>query len=368
MADSSELFEAISHPTRIRILKTLEDHPTSFAALKRELSIDSSGNLDHHLKKLSGLVLVQRDGLYALTDDGKEALTSVKTIEIWKDVEDRRSKALADAPREVFILTILEFAVGVIATFNTAWLILSWRSWDINSFVFLIVYSFVTMMTIPSLLGLRKGRSASWTLMMFQSMLVLINNIFPLFYANYLWAKYFPLGMSFALLMVINSAILIIALKQRVREFFGKISTTPTPKRATMGSLLSLAVGLLEMFSGYLVVYGQFLSGKVSGGPGGGGVAFLYYFSIPTGLLISLSGILILLREYTLGGILLLLFGVTHAPMASHSVIMLLMGLPNPASSIAWNALSVILALALYVMPVAGGVLALTSRSRLTSK
>lgn len=99
MADSSELFEAISHPTRIRILKILEDHPTSFAALKRELSIDSSGNLDHHLKKLSGLVLVQRDGLYALTDDGKEALTSVRTIEIWKDVEDRRSKALADAPR-----------------------------------------------------------------------------------------------------------------------------------------------------------------------------------------------------------------------------------------------------------------------------
>jgi hypothetical protein len=135
-----------------------------------------------------------------------------------------------------------------------------------------------------------------------------------------------------------------------------------------MGSLLSLAVGLLEMFSGYLVVYGQFLSGKVSEGPGGAGVAFLYYFSIPTGLLISLSGILILLREYTLGGILLLLFGVTHAPMASHSVIWLLMGLPNPASSIAWNALSVILALALYVMPVAGGVLALTSISRLTSK
>lgn len=367
MADSSELFEAISHPTRIRILKILEDHPASFAALKRDLSIDSSGNLDHHLKKLGGLVLVQRDGLYALTDDGKEALTSVRTIEIWKDVEDRRSKALADAPREVFILTILEFAVGVIATFIIVWLILSWRSWDTNSFVFLIVYSFVTMMTIPSLLGLRKGRSASWTLVMFQSMLVLINNIFPLFYANYLWAKYFPLGLSFALLMAINSAILIVALKQRVREFFSKISRTPIPLSATIGSLLSLAVGLLEMFSGYLVVYGQFLSGKVSGGPGGG-VAFLYYFSIPTGLLISLGGILILLREYTLGGILLLLFGVTHTPMASHSVIWLLMGLPNPASSIAWNALSVILALALYVMPVAGGVLALTSKSRLTSK
>jgi len=368
MADSSELFEAISHPTRIRILKILEDHPASFAGLKRELSIDSSGNLDYHLKKLGRLVLVRRDGLYALTDDGKEALASVRTVEIWKDVEDRRSKALVNAPKEVFVLAILELAVGAIAAFNTVWLISSWRNWDANSFVFLIVYSFVTFTTIPTLLGLRKGRSASWTIMMVQSMLVLINNILPLFYASYLWAKYFPLGVSFALLVTINSAILIIALKQRVRGFFGRISTTPILERASIGGLLSLAVGYLEMFSGYLVVYGGFLVGRVSGGPGGGGVAFLYYFSIPTGLLISLSGVLVLLREYTLGGILLLLFGVTHTPMASSSVIWILVELLNPAPSVAWNALSFILVLALYAMPVAGGILALVSRPRLTPK
>jgi len=77
MVDSAELFEAISHPVRIRIIKILEKQPTSFASLKRQLRIDSSGNLDFHLKKLGELVAVRADGLYGLTDAGKEALLSI---------------------------------------------------------------------------------------------------------------------------------------------------------------------------------------------------------------------------------------------------------------------------------------------------
>jgi hypothetical protein len=40
--------------------------PASFASLKRQLGIDSSGNLDFHLKKLGELVAVRPDGLYDL--------------------------------------------------------------------------------------------------------------------------------------------------------------------------------------------------------------------------------------------------------------------------------------------------------------
>ena len=90
MEDSAELFEAISHPERIRILKILEKKPASFASLKRELSIESSGNLDFHLKKLGKLVAVREDGLYGLTEAGKEALLSIDEVDSWMETKRRK--------------------------------------------------------------------------------------------------------------------------------------------------------------------------------------------------------------------------------------------------------------------------------------
>ena len=81
MDDSAELFEAIAHPTRIKILKILEKEPSTFASLKRQLDLDSSGNLDHHLKKLGSLITMQSDGFYGLTEAGKKALASVGAVE-----------------------------------------------------------------------------------------------------------------------------------------------------------------------------------------------------------------------------------------------------------------------------------------------
>ena len=71
---AAELFEAISHPTRIQILKTLEKAPQGFSELKHGLGISSSGNLTHHLNKLSTLVGTNAKGKYVLTDQGREAL------------------------------------------------------------------------------------------------------------------------------------------------------------------------------------------------------------------------------------------------------------------------------------------------------
>lgn len=53
----------------------------TFAGLKRALQIESSGNLQHHLGKLGDLVRQTDDGLYALTDDAKEALRTLKAME-----------------------------------------------------------------------------------------------------------------------------------------------------------------------------------------------------------------------------------------------------------------------------------------------
>jgi len=75
---SDEMFEAVSHPIRIDIVRILAEKPLGFADLKRELKISSSGLLDFHLKKLNELITVNKEGRYALTEKGYAALTTVE--------------------------------------------------------------------------------------------------------------------------------------------------------------------------------------------------------------------------------------------------------------------------------------------------
>jgi hypothetical protein len=77
---SDEVFEAISHPMRIAILKELAKEPTRFADLKRNLRIKSSGLLDFHLKKMDAVITTDRDGLYTLNSRGFAALRAVAVV------------------------------------------------------------------------------------------------------------------------------------------------------------------------------------------------------------------------------------------------------------------------------------------------
>ncbi|MEM3672857.1 MAG: helix-turn-helix domain-containing protein [Candidatus Bathyarchaeia archaeon] len=67
---SNDLFEAISHPLRIDILKILAKKPHRFADIKRMLKINSSGLLDFHLKKLGDLVNLDAEGRYIFNRKG----------------------------------------------------------------------------------------------------------------------------------------------------------------------------------------------------------------------------------------------------------------------------------------------------------
>ena len=73
------MFEALSHPTRIKILRLVHEKPRSFAELKHELGLESSGHLQHHMSKLTGLVTDQ--GRYAITMSGMAALKIVENSE-----------------------------------------------------------------------------------------------------------------------------------------------------------------------------------------------------------------------------------------------------------------------------------------------
>ncbi|MGD9382349.1 MAG: helix-turn-helix domain-containing protein [Candidatus Thorarchaeota archaeon] len=78
--NSDEVFDAISHPMRIDILKTLSKKPIGFADLKRELRISSSGLLDFHLKKMAPIVERDSDGLYTLNQAGFSAIYAVNVV------------------------------------------------------------------------------------------------------------------------------------------------------------------------------------------------------------------------------------------------------------------------------------------------
>ena len=77
----AEVFDALGHPTRIAIVKVLSEGSLGFADLKRKTGIESSGHLQHHLSKLNGLIKADEYGKYCLSDEGKDALLTVQTVE-----------------------------------------------------------------------------------------------------------------------------------------------------------------------------------------------------------------------------------------------------------------------------------------------
>lgn len=77
----AEVFDALSHPARILILKALNEGSLGFADLKKKLGIESSGHLQHHINKLNGLIKTDDYGKYTLSDQGRDALYSVETVE-----------------------------------------------------------------------------------------------------------------------------------------------------------------------------------------------------------------------------------------------------------------------------------------------
>jgi DNA-binding HxlR family transcriptional regulator len=88
----AEVFDALGHPTRIAILKALQEDAAGFAELKKKTSIESSGHLQHHLNKLDGLIKTDEYGKYCLSDQGKDALVTVQTVENASATKETRVK------------------------------------------------------------------------------------------------------------------------------------------------------------------------------------------------------------------------------------------------------------------------------------
>jgi DNA-binding transcriptional ArsR family regulator len=126
--DSSraELFDALGHPTRIKILQVLNQRAMTFSELKKEVGIESSGHLSFHLGKLNLLLRVTPEGVYELTDDGREALhlaevmsqtgspsTAANSIQSGRDSKKKGALLAMNPKRKKILIAVL--AVLIIA-------------------------------------------------------------------------------------------------------------------------------------------------------------------------------------------------------------------------------------------------------------
>ena len=111
----AEVFEALGHPTRIRILTDLSEKPLAFSELKRATGLQSNGLLTFHLGKLNDMVKLNSEGAYALTDDGREALRLIQTVHETKSMKI----ALPGGSRLISILPLLLITpIGLIAVIS----------------------------------------------------------------------------------------------------------------------------------------------------------------------------------------------------------------------------------------------------------
>ena len=135
------MFEAVSHPIRIDIVKILAEKPLGFADLKRELKISSSGLLDFHLKKLDELITINKEGRYSLTEKGFAALTTVEGAAGYY--------RLRSAQKRSFFLAL---AVSVFVNIGTLWVAFQIENYMIwyavvlpITLAWIIFYSYITL-------------------------------------------------------------------------------------------------------------------------------------------------------------------------------------------------------------------------------
>jgi DNA-binding HxlR family transcriptional regulator len=350
MVDPAELFEAISHPERIKILKILRKQPSGFASLKRQLDIESSGNLDFHLKKLGQLVTVREDGLYGLTDAGKEAILSIEAIEMWTEMEKRKIK-MPKMPKEAFFLGLLELCT----TASVFWFFLAIVQVPLSmenlwGYIFLAA---LLLMGLCSSLGMFIHWKWSWTMALTKSALIMSMSLFLL---NYIWIQNIGQPVSVAIYYLVfvaaETAAVIVALLHPLKDFLGIGNNVKLSLRAIIGSLLCISSGIL-----LIILESVFpLATKTPQLGQNPSTVFISICdpSILCGLVILVGGVLILLRSNTLCAAMSIIFGLfPPRDFANHLYDIVAAKAPLP------------IAVVVGFLPIAGGLLALTSARKI---
>ncbi|MGD0638239.1 MAG: helix-turn-helix domain-containing protein [Nitrososphaerales archaeon] len=113
----AEVFEALGHPTRIRILQAVSERPLPFSELKHAVGLESNGLLSFHLGRLSGLVKLNEQGSYFVTDEGREALRIIGPSKEAAERGGRKKLSLSVPYGKVLIAVLL---IGIIVLSSVA--------------------------------------------------------------------------------------------------------------------------------------------------------------------------------------------------------------------------------------------------------
>ena len=140
----AELFEAISHPTRLRLLRTLFEESKGFAELKHNLGISGNGTLQHHLQKLGHLVITNEEGKYSLSDIGNEAIITVQKVNDFRnpllpEKKQAQTMALVGSMAYYIVLLNVEIILGNVDILTPVFVLLNaivfgvvqWAMWKV---------------------------------------------------------------------------------------------------------------------------------------------------------------------------------------------------------------------------------------------
>lgn len=78
-SQNGDIFDAISHEIRRKIIQLLAEKPKTFSELQKDLGLDSPA-LAFHIRKLNGLITKNDQGYYELTPLGVKALNVIRQI------------------------------------------------------------------------------------------------------------------------------------------------------------------------------------------------------------------------------------------------------------------------------------------------
>jgi len=102
----TEIFSALRHPIRRRILRSLGSDRRTYTEMLNDLGVDT-GLLNYHLEHLGSLIRKEEDGSYALSDFGVAALGLTARIEDPRERRDEINLLGHRLPRTPIVLIVV---------------------------------------------------------------------------------------------------------------------------------------------------------------------------------------------------------------------------------------------------------------------
>jgi hypothetical protein len=221
------------------------------------------------------------------------------------------------------------------------------------------------LMGLCSGLGMFIHWKWSWTMVLAKSALIMTMSLFLL---NYIWIQNIGQPVSVAIYYLVfvaaETAAVIVALLHPLKDFLRIGNGVKLSLRAIIGSLLCISSGILLIileigFPSNTIPLHNTTPPQLLGNPN---TVFISIFdpTILCGLIIVIGGVLILLRSNTLCVAMSIIFGLfPPQPYANHVYDIIVAEAPLP------YALALLIAVVVGSLPIAGGLLALTSARKI---